>query len=475
MNMNRRDFVGFAALAAGGCCLPDCGGRRMKLGCQLWSVKDIWQRNGDVTSVFPRLAEMGYEGVQSMAFWDCDPDKLESALKANGLEIVDMPVSFERVDTDAALAKTVAFCRRFNVDFLYIPWFGGKKVADWRGFCDHLADVGERLKPHGIRIGYHHHIQEFGRPMEGGVLAWDVLTKDPRVNFEPDVGPMTESGGDAVSILRSIGGRIPCGFHMKPFPGSAAGAADDRQDWPAIVAAARAAGAKWAVVECEKRKDTFEDVAASARFLRPLLDCGLAASPVGWEDVFAKDLSNAEENGKGWKWDENGFLTPVTEDTIFSRKDYKNFVLNVAYVMDPTANGGLFLYDTKHPTHKFEVQILDDHHPMYEKEVPYQNTGSIYGRLAPAKVNSYPAGEINVMSCWCMGSRIRITLNYETVVDTDLSAWKDPLVNPDGTRVPKWHEGFPALATIPMHGRIALQGIHGGKAVRYKYLKVKEL
>ena len=32
-----------------------------------------------------------------------------------------------------------------------------------------------------------------------------------------------------------------------------------------------------------------------------------------------------------------------------------------------------------------------------------------------------------------------------------------------------------ALGTIPMHGRIALQGVHGGKAVHFKYLKVKEL
>ena len=62
----------------------------------------------------------------------------------------------------------------------------------------------------------------------------------------------------------------------------------------------------------------------------------------------------------------------------------------------------------------------------------------------------------------------------EEVVDADLTDWKDPLVNPDGTTVPKWHKGFPALGTIPMHGRIALQGIHGGKAVRFKYLKVKE-
>ena len=162
-------------------------------------------------------------------------------------------------------------------------------------------------------------------------------------------------------------------------------------------------------------------------------------------------------------------------ETLFSKKDYKNFVLDLAYVMDPTANSGVFLYDTDHPKYKFEVQILDDHHPCYSNEVPYQLTGAIYGRCAPRKVASKPAGELNRMTCWCEGSRVRVVVNGEEVVDADLTDWKDPLVNPDGTTVPKWHKGFPALGTIPMHGRIALQGIHGGKAVRFKYLKVKEL
>ena len=158
-----------------------------------------------------------------------------------------------------------------------------------------------------------------------------------------------------------------------------------------------------------------------------------------------------------------------------SKKDYKNFVLDLAYVMDPTANSGVFLYDTDHPKYKFEVQILDDRHPCYSNEVPYQLTGAIYGRCAPKKVASRPTGELNRMTCWCEGARVRIVVNGEEVVDADLTDWKDPLVNPDGTTVPKWHKGFPALGTIPMHGRIALQGIHGGKAVRFKYLKVKEL
>ncbi len=202
--------------------------------------------------------------------------------------------------------------------------------------------------------------------------------------------------------------------------------------------------------------------------------CGTPDSS-DWEDVFNADLSNAEMKPGSWVWAKDGFLVPVTGDTLFSRKDYTNFVLDVAYVMEPTANSGVFLYDTKHPTHKFEVQILDDNHPKYAQEVPNQRTGAIYGRLPPSKVCSKPAGELNRMVVSCRGALVKIYVNGEKVVDADLVRWKDPLVNPDGTRVPKWHRNFPALGTIPMHGRIALQGVHGGKAVRFKHLKVKEL
>ena len=118
---------------------------------------------------------------------------------------------------------------------------------------------------------------------------------------------------------------------------------------------------------------------------------------------------------------------------------------------------------------------MDDLHPCYSNEIPYQLTGAIYGRCAPTKIASKTDGALNRMTCWCVGSHIRIVVNGEEVINADLTNWKDPLYNPDGTKVPKWHYGFPALGTIPMHGRIALQGIHGGKAVHFKYLKVKEL
>lgn len=272
-NMNRRDFLGKMAGIAGASALGGCAGflgsgRKMLLGCQLWGVKEIWEKNGDITSVFPQLAAMGYDGVQSMAFWKSDPDRLEQALQANGLRLADMPIAFSNVDTDAELAKTVAFCRRFEVDFLYIPWMKPPTIDGWREFARRLDDCGRRLAPYGIRIGYHHHLHEFAEAI-GGVYPADALIEHPTFNFELDVGPVLEAGRVPAEVMRKLDGRVP-GLHAKPYPGTYAGAPDDRQDWPAIVATAREIGVKWFVVECERRKDTFDDVRASADYFRRL-------------------------------------------------------------------------------------------------------------------------------------------------------------------------------------------------------------
>lgn len=195
-----------------------------------------------------------------------------------------------------------------------------------------------------------------------------------------------------------------------------------------------------------------------------------------WEDVFDKTLSNAEMPAGSWKYNDDGWLVPVTSDTIFSKRDYGSCVVDLVYVMAPSANSGLFLYDTEHPKKKFEVQILDDFHPMYRNERADQLTGAIYGRKAATPCNSNPPGEENRMTVWCEGRRIRIAVNGLLVCDADLEDFRDGEINPDGSHVPPWHKGFPALATIPRHGRIGLQGVHGSdESVKFKYLKVKEL
>ena len=80
--------------------------QRMRIGCQMWGVKEFWEKDPEkgFAEVFPKLRAMGYEGVQSMAFWKINPDRLESMLKANGLALVDMPVNFEHIEVRTSKA-----------------------------------------------------------------------------------------------------------------------------------------------------------------------------------------------------------------------------------------------------------------------------------------------------------------------------------------------------------------------------------
>jgi len=266
--VNRREFIALAALAAAGCRLPGSSGPR--LACQMWSVRDLWQKGGDVTSLFPKIASIGYEGVQSMAFWSCDQSRLADSLAASELALADMPLTFDRLVPDK-LESTVAFCRRFDVTFVYIPWQKNGGRSDWEQFRDRLLEASETLRPHSIRIGYHNHLQEF-QPFPTGEKGCpiDVLASAPGVDLELDVGPVAESGRDAVACLRGLAGRVP-GMHAKPYGASAIGAKGDVQDWPALVSAAKTGGTKWLVVECELRQATFDDIAASHACLKRLV------------------------------------------------------------------------------------------------------------------------------------------------------------------------------------------------------------
>lgn len=219
-------------------------------------------------------------------------------------------------------------------------------------------------------------------------------------------------------------------------------------------------------------------LAAGAIALGGCCTCGTAEvhpDSSSWTPVFDKTLSNAEYKPGSWGYEADGCLVPRTGDSIFSKEDYENFVVDLEYAMGKAGNSGLFLYDTDHPKFKFEVQMMDDDDPSLAKELPYQKNGSIYGR-APARVNNArPAGEWNRMTVWCRGQKVRVCVNGVEQVNVDFADWKDALINPDGTRVPKWHEGFPALSTIPTHGKIGFQGVHGKTGVRIKYIRVKKL
>ena len=267
----RREFLGMGAMAALGavtgcrtcCCSGAFAVNGIRIGVQMWSINDLWK--GDPAAAFRRLKAMGYDGVQSVGFYSMDWDELEKMLDGEGLQIVDMPFFMKFLaDGDS---KFLDFCKRFGVDFIYDPFEKKTSAEEWRALAGTLTEIAGRFASHGIRVGYHNHQHEF-REKYDGKTPFDILF-ETGMPFELDVGHVKLADNDPVEWLGKLKGRVPS-IHAKPGGGNSVGGAGDANDWKAIFSAAAASGTKWAIVECETRRNTFEDVEASMKFLKGL-------------------------------------------------------------------------------------------------------------------------------------------------------------------------------------------------------------
>jgi len=270
--MNRREFLkttAFASLAAalGGCRSLAGEGfavNGVKVGVQMWSVNDLWKK--DPVDAFRRLKALGYDGVQSFGFLAMDWNELEKMLDGEGLKIVDMPFYMKNVQP-GKFEQFIEFCQRFNITFAYEPWWKGKTGDAWKRHAEELLALKARFAPYGIRVGYHNHQHESKERLDGKTPLEYLV--EAGLDLELDVGHVKLAGENPLDWFARLQGRVPS-IHAKPSGGDSVGGPGDTNDWPAIFAAAAKAGTRWAIVECETRRDTYEDVAASARYLRGL-------------------------------------------------------------------------------------------------------------------------------------------------------------------------------------------------------------
>ena len=270
--MNRREFLKVSSLAAAAAALDGCrsfGGsgfavNGIKVGVQMWSVNDLWKK--EPVDAFRRLKALGYDGVQSFGFLAMDWNELGKMLDGEGLQIVDMPFYMKNLKP-GEFERFVDFCQRFGIDFVYEPYNKFKTGADWRAHAQELVGVKEKFARYGIRVGYHNHQHEVKERYDGKSPLQYLY--DAGLDMELDVGHVKLAGGDPLEWLGKLKGRVPS-IHAKPGGGNSVGGAGDKNDWPAIFAAAAAAGTKWAIVECEARRNTYADVEASAAFIKGL-------------------------------------------------------------------------------------------------------------------------------------------------------------------------------------------------------------
>ena len=126
--------------------------------------------------------------------------------------------------------------------------------------------------------------------------------------------------------------------------------------------------------------------------------------------------------------------------TVFTEKEYTDFIARVEFKLPPGGNNGLAIrYSGEGQPHLegLELQVLDSEDPKYAELDPRQYHGSVYGLVPAHRGYLRPTGEWNFQQVTVRGSKIKIELNGTTILDADLSLVtesKDGAVPPGARR-----------------------------------------
>jgi sugar phosphate isomerase/epimerase len=221
---------------------------------------------------------MGYEGVELTGTGPYQPAELKELLDDLGLEPagIHMPLT-ELEDNLEECIEVACGVETTNIVCPFLPEERRQSREDWLELASILDDVGAQCRGEGLRLSYHNHSFEFVQ--FDGEYALDLMLRNCRadnVYSELDTYWVKHGGAEPVDYINKYAGRISI-LHLKDM-------ADDEEqsfaevgsgilDWPAIDAAARAAGVQYYCVEQDRcAGDPMDSARQSAEFVRELLE-----------------------------------------------------------------------------------------------------------------------------------------------------------------------------------------------------------
>ena len=177
---------------------------RIPVALQLYSVRGDCAR--DLPGTLEAVADMGYDGVEFAGYYGRSADELRKMLDGLGLRVAGTHTGIDTLLGDE-LKHTIEFNHTLGNRFLIVPGLQkerrSSKVA-WLETARLMNEIAERVRPEGMRVGYHNHAVEF-QPMEGD-LPWDIFfgATVPDVVMQLDTGNAMRGGLSPDGVLETL-------------------------------------------------------------------------------------------------------------------------------------------------------------------------------------------------------------------------------------------------------------------------------
>jgi sugar phosphate isomerase/epimerase len=254
--VSRRDLLRMGAAGFAGLCASRrdlFSAPKIPIGVQLYSVRHDCEK--DLPGTLAAVAKMGYQGVEFAGYYNRDAAALRKLLDDNQLKCCGTHIGLDTLQGEK-LARTIEFNKVLGNKFLIVPGLAPERTKSrqsWMETAKIFTEIAGKVKPAGMRVGYHNHSIEF-QPLDGE-MPWDTFfgNTPKEVVMQVDVGNALDAGADPVAFMRKYPGRAAT-IHVKEFaksnPKAYVGEGDVK--WKDVFAMLeKAGGTEWYIVEYE--------------------------------------------------------------------------------------------------------------------------------------------------------------------------------------------------------------------------------
>ena len=186
----------------------------MKLGLNLYSIRNLIQTEEDFLSTAHALKDMGYSFLQYSGA-PLIADRIKRVSESSTLPIVLTHSPLDRIlnDTEKLMEEHAVFgCKNIGLGYMETV-----KVSDdeFKRSVEALNAAGEKMQKNGFQLFYHNHHYELKKRM-GQPMLFYMLENAPYVNFTLDTYWLQYGGVETLNVLEDFRGRIEC-VHLKDY------------------------------------------------------------------------------------------------------------------------------------------------------------------------------------------------------------------------------------------------------------------
>lgn len=178
-----------------------------EIGLQMGSMRLMYKEG--IPATLTRIKELGVTELEGGSPRGMDREEFKKLLKQNGLKIVAVGGSFDRLQNKDSIQKIITNAKDLGAQYVvcyWIPHDGDNfTFTDMQKGVEVFNTAGKTLKENGLTLSYHPHGYEFREYKEGKGTLFEYMmekTNPEYVSYQMDVFWIKNPGQDPVALLK---------------------------------------------------------------------------------------------------------------------------------------------------------------------------------------------------------------------------------------------------------------------------------